>query len=165
MKIVSIGGGNMNVNYITEEGFKNLVKELQKIEEEIRVLKEQKLGFTTSSLSEDEDYITIEQEYNSKLLEKKEKEDILPILEIKKELPNNNIVSFGKKVIIENEETEEEYEYQIVGTYETDIEKKKISNICPMGKTLLGKKIGEDFYVKDGDYILKQILPGKKNDN
>jgi len=53
-------------------------------------------------------------------------------------------VRFACKVLVENIDSEEEVEYQIVGEDEADIEKGKISVASPLGRALLGKKPGEE---------------------
>ena len=56
---------------------------------------------------------------------------------------SGDTVRFGATVLISNIETEEEKEYQIVGDYEADIEKNKISLSSPLGRALIGKEIGD----------------------
>ena len=56
---------------------------------------------------------------------------------------SGDIVRFGATVLIVNVDTDEENEYQIVGDYEADIEKNKISISSPLAKALIGKEIGD----------------------
>ena len=42
-----------------------------------------------------------------------------------------------------NEDTDKESKYQIVGDYEADIEKNKISLSSPLAKALIGKEVGD----------------------
>ena len=56
-------------------------------------------------------------------------------------------VMFGATVTIVNEETDEENVYQIVGEVEADLSKRRISNTSPIGRTLIGKEIGDTFVV------------------
>ena len=58
-------------------------------------------------------------------------------------LNKGDIIRFGAKVLIMDEETEEEDEYQIVGDYEADIEKHKISVSSPLARALIGKEVGD----------------------
>ncbi len=53
-------------------------------------------------------------------------------------------VRFACKVLVENIDSEEEVEYQIVGEDEADIKKGKISVSSPLGRALLGKKPGDE---------------------
>ncbi|MBQ6876816.1 MAG: transcription elongation factor GreA [Oscillospiraceae bacterium] len=52
-------------------------------------------------------------------------------------------VSLGSFVKVYDEEFEEELEYTIVGSTEADLDLGKISDESPVGKALLGKKVGE----------------------
>ena len=56
---------------------------------------------------------------------------------------NGDIVRFGATVRVVNTETDEESEYQIVGDYEQDIEKNKISLSSPLAKALIGKALDD----------------------
>ena len=56
---------------------------------------------------------------------------------------NGDVVRFGATVLVANTDTDEESEYQIVGDYEADIEKHKISLSSPLAKALIGKEIGD----------------------
>jgi transcription elongation factor GreA len=51
-------------------------------------------------------------------------------------------IKFGATVTIVDEETEEEITYQIVGDYEADIKRNLISTSAPIGRALIGKKVG-----------------------
>lgn len=51
---------------------------------------------------------------------------------------------FGNKVLLENIDTAEEVEYQLVGPDESDIEDGRISVTSPLGKAILGKKPGDE---------------------
>jgi transcription elongation factor GreA len=68
------------------------------------------------------------------------------IIETKK-LPKDRAV-FGSRVILENIDTGEDVEYQLVGPDESDIEKGKISITSPLGKAILGKKPGAELAVQ-----------------
>ncbi len=57
---------------------------------------------------------------------------------------NKDSVRFSCKVLLENVDSEEEVEYQIVGEDEADIDKGKISVSSPLGRALLGKKPGDE---------------------
>ena len=56
---------------------------------------------------------------------------------------SGDIVRFGATVLVANVDTDEESEYQIVGDYEADIERHKISLSSPLAKALIGKEIGD----------------------
>ena len=57
-------------------------------------------------------------------------------------------VTFGVTVIIVDELTDVEYNYSIVGPYEAELEKGKISTASPIAKGLIGKRVGESVEVQ-----------------
>ncbi len=59
-------------------------------------------------------------------------------------LPRDRAV-FGSKVIIENIDTGDSSEYQLVGPEESDIDKGRISVSSPLGKEIIGKRPGDEF--------------------
>jgi transcription elongation factor GreA len=68
------------------------------------------------------------------------------IIETKK-LPKDRAV-FGSRVILENIDTGEDVEYQLVGPDESDIEKGRISVSSPLGRAMIGKKPGDELSVQ-----------------
>ena len=70
------------------------------------------------------------------------------------ELPRDRAV-FGSKVVIENIDTGEDIEYQLVGPEESDIEKGRISVSSPLGKEIIGKRPGDEFAL--------QVPGGRRN--
>ena len=54
-----------------------------------------------------------------------------------------DVIRFGATVQVVDEDTDEEKQNQIVGDYEADIEKNKISLSSPLAKALIGKEIGD----------------------
>ena len=67
-------------------------------------------------------------------------------------LPKDRAV-FGTKVLLENIDTGEEVEYQLVGPDESDIGNGRISVSSPLGRAILGKKPGDE---------LTLVVPGGK---
>ncbi len=59
-------------------------------------------------------------------------------------LPRDRAV-FGSKIIIENLDTGDSSEYQLVGPDESDIDKGRISVSSPLGKEIIGKRPGDEF--------------------
>lgn len=64
-----------------------------------------------------------------------------------------DVIRFGATVCVADDDTDEEKSYQIVGDYEADIEKNKISVSSPLAKALIGKEIGD---------IAEYMAPGGK---
>ena len=61
---------------------------------------------------------------------------------------NGQTVTFGTKVVIADEITDEEATYIIVGPYEADINKSMISTSSPIAKALIGKTQGDSVEVQ-----------------
>lgn len=59
-----------------------------------------------------------------------------------------DVIRFASRVLVENLDTEEEYEYMIVGEDEADIKKGKISVSSPLGSALIGKETGDEAIVQ-----------------
>lgn len=60
---------------------------------------------------------------------------------------SGTIVRFGATVTVVDEETDEEETYQIVGDYESDMEKGKLSMSAPVARALIGKDEGDSVTV------------------
>lgn len=68
---------------------------------------------------------------------------------------NTTVIRFGATVLLVDEDTDRESFYQIVGDYESDIEKNRISISSPLAKALIGKESGD---------VIEYIAPaGKKS--
>ncbi len=65
---------------------------------------------------------------------------------------NTDIVSIGSRVQVKDLEFDEIVEYMIVGSVEADPYELKISNESPVGKSLIGSKVGDvvEIQIPDG---------------
>lgn len=74
---------------------------------------------------------------------------------------SGDTIRFGATVTIVDEETDEETTYQIVGDYEADIEKKKLSISSPVSRAMIGKSVGDSVSVKtpkgEKDYEILEV--------
>ena len=70
---------------------------------------------------------------------------------------DTSFVHIGSKVKVYDEEMDEEEVYEITGTMEAKPMENKISNESPVGKALLGHKVGDGVKVvaPNGEYTLK----------
>lgn len=75
---------------------------------------------------------------------------------------DGNTVRFGATVTVVDEETDEEHTYQIVGEYEGDMEKNKISLTAPLSRAMIGKNVGSSVSVKtpkgEKDYEILSVV-------
>lgn len=56
--------------------------------------------------------------------------------------PPHDVVRFGATVLVRDQQGEDQH-YQIVGVYETDFERGRISWLSPLGRALLNSRSGE----------------------
>jgi transcription elongation factor GreA len=76
---------------------------------------------------------------------------------------SKDIVTIGATVKVKDVEFDEIVEYTIVGSAEADPYELKISNESPVGKSLLGKKVGDIVKIQIPDGITKyEILEIKR---
>jgi transcription elongation factor GreA len=61
---------------------------------------------------------------------------------------SGDTITFGKTVIVADEETDQESEYAIVGPYEADLSRGLISTSSPIAKALIGKRVGDSVEVR-----------------
>ena len=138
-------------NILTYEGLKKLEDELQ----DLKVVKRKEVADKIREAREQGD-LSENAEYDAA---KDEQRDIeARIEEIEKILKNAEVVvdedvdldkiSIGCSIRILDIEFDEELEYKIVGSTEANSLKGKISNESPVGKALLGKKVGDTVTVE-----------------
>ena len=100
-------------------------------------------------LSENSEYDAAKDEQAQIEAEIAEMEGILLNAEvIDKKKINNDVVSVGCKVKLYDLDFDEEVEYRITGSSESDPRNGVISNVSPVGKALIGHKKGETVVVR-----------------
>ena len=62
-------------------------------------------------------------------------------------LPRDRVV-FGSRVLLENTETGEDVEYQLVGPDESNIQEGRISVSSPLGRAIIGKRPDDEITVE-----------------
>ncbi|WP_196895206.1 transcription elongation factor GreA [Aureivirga marina] len=139
------------VSYYTEEGFKKLKSELEHLEsvERPRVSQEIADARDKGDLSENAEYHAAKEEQS--LLEFK-------IAQLKQVVSNARIIDesmldtskilIHSKAKIKNTANGMEFNYILVADSESDVRAGKISVNSPIGKGLLGKKVGEIAEIK-----------------
>lgn len=147
---------------LTKEGLEKLEKELEILRTRTRkeVAEKLKVALSFGDLSENSEYDEAKNEQAKVEARISQLETMLKNVEIldSNEL-TNEIVQIGSNVEIEDLNSKEVFQYRIVGTMETDPEKGKISDESPIGKALLGHKVGEVLKIKiPSGYIDCKIL-------
>ena len=61
--------------------------------------------------------------------------------------PGEQVV-FGRTVVLYSIEADDEVTYQLVGPYESDPEKGRISVTSPLGQSLIGREVGDEVKAK-----------------
>ena len=131
---------------LTSKGMQALEDELQDLKVVKRKEMAQKIkeAREQGDLSENAEYDAAKDEQRSIEAKIEELEKIIRNAEVIDESSfDKDTVSIGSTVRFYDEEFEEELEYRIVGSTESDILKGLISNESPLGKALIGAKIGQ----------------------
>ena len=137
----------MGKTYLTKDG-------LQKMQEELKRLQKQRLGLTEEvnkaaqmgDLRENGEYHAARerlQHVSTRMAELSTKLDDVQLID---DLPvSDGEARVGMLVTLQDIKTKEEFAYHLVGPDEADPAKGKLSIASPLGKTMLGKKPGEQF--------------------
>ncbi len=144
MKIVN------KTNYITSEGFKKLVDELNELilKERPEITKVIQWAAGNGDRSENADYL-----YGRKRLREIDKRcnflrkriELANVVEIKN--IKSTVIKFGATVTLLNDKNEYKT-ITIVGVDEVDTKNNKISWQSPLGKSLLNKEVGDEIEFK-----------------
>lgn len=141
----------MEKHYLTPEGKKQLEEKLTlyKTVKRPEVIKRIGIAREFGDLSENSEYDAAKDEQAQIEAEITEMENILLNAEVidKKKISADSI-SVGCKVKLYDEDFDEEVEYTITGSSESDPRNGVISNLSPVGKALIGHKKGETVVVK-----------------
>lgn len=132
-------------NILTPAGLKALEDELQelKVVKRKEVAQKIKEAREQGDLSENAEYDAAKDEQRDMEARIEEIEKILKNAEVIDEKFKKGVISLGCVVVLEDISLGQEVTYHIVGSTEADILQNKISNEAPIGRALLGAKIGD----------------------
>ena len=135
---------------LTEEGYKQLEKRLEELKfvKRPEITERIKVARDFGDLSENAEYDAAKNEQARIEGEIVEIEAKLKIAEIIKTDGDHEVVGVGMKVRILDVDMNEEAVYERVGATEADISAGRISNESPLGKALVGAKVGQTVSVK-----------------
>ncbi len=154
-------------NILTEEGLKALEDELQdlKLNRRKEVAQKIKEARELGDLSENAEYDAAKEEQRDIELRIEEIDKILKNAElVTDDDVDSSVINIGCTVRIKDLEYDEELEYKIVGSTEANSLKGKISNESPVGKALIGAKVGQKVEVETpAGIIVYKILEITKN--
>lgn len=144
--------------YLTQEGLENTKKELERLKTIERKNVAKMIGEAKSygDLSENSEYDaakTKEAQLELKILELEDRVRRAQI--ISKDTLNTKVVNVGTKVTLFDEEFDEEVVYTLMGSVDSDPFNGIISNSSPLGKAILGQKVGAEVEVETPNGIAK----------
>ena len=133
---------------ITKTGYENLLSKIEDLNSQLKnIIKMVAEGIEDRDFREDSNFsvaVAERTKIQKKINELDEVANNCRIPEIDK---STVTINFGKSAKLMNVDSGEIREFTVVGPYETDPKKGKISYLSPMGKAMLGIKKGEDFEV------------------
>jgi transcription elongation factor GreA len=136
---------------ITRQGYRDLMKELSRLkrEDRIQAMKAIEEARSHGDLTENAEYDAAKEK--QAFIERK-------IYDIESRLTHSEIIEtknlstdrvvFGSVVFLENLDTGERVQYQLVGPDESDVKQGKISSNSPVGRALIGKKVNDEVSVQ-----------------
>ena len=131
---------------VTDEGLKKLQDELEHLKTEGRkdIAEKIKVARGYGDLSENSEYDDAKNEQAKIEARIVELEAMLKNVEIIKDIKGAaKTVVVGVKVTVYDEEFDEEDEYHVVGSTEADPANNRISDESPVGRALIGHKVGD----------------------
>ena len=131
---------------------------VQKLQQEIQALeyelhnelpKELKKARAHGDLSENAEYIMAKQRQDfvgARLAQLKKRMADLSLVNVNN-IPKDRI-AFGSEVVLYDIDRETEIKYRLVTSEESDVSKGWISTTSPIGRSLMGKKVGDEVTVR-----------------
>ena len=147
----------------TQEGYQALVDELEYLKGTKRKQVKEDIATARSfgDLSENSEYDEARNEQAKVEARITELEElILGAVIVDESKIDTSIVNMGSNVKVYDKEFDETIEYSIVGSNEADPFQNRISDMSPIGRALIGKRVGDEAVVEapNGGTIVLQIL-------
>ena len=136
---------------LTKEGYEELIKERKdlidnKRKEVAKRLKEAKNSGGDLAENSEYDYAKNEQAFIEGRIE--QINEILSNYVIIENKKNKGVIELGSVVVVRDINKKRKREFKMVSSIESDPDKNKISDESPMGMSLLGRKEGDEVFVK-----------------
>ena len=149
---------------MTPEGYRKLQDELKRLkaEERPRIIKDIEEALDHGDLSENAEYDAAKDAQQHLDQRMREIEDKLSRAQvIRPEDVKGDRVVFGARVLLTDLENEKQVSYQLVGEEEADRTQRKISVKSPLARGMIGKSVGDMFYVQtpagEREYLVEEI--------
>ncbi|MCA3556543.1 transcription elongation factor GreA [Aestuariivirga sp.] len=135
---------------MTAEGHSAMMDEVKHLKtvERPRIIKAIEEARSHGDLSENAEYHAAKEQQGwteARVAELEDKLSRAEIIDISK--LSGDTVMFGARVTLIDEETDDKTVYQIVGEFEADVKKGKISVSSPIARAIIGKKKGDSVEV------------------
>lgn len=135
---------------MTAEGHSAMMDEIKHLKtvERPRIIRAIEEARSHGDLSENAEYHAAKEQQGwtearvAELEDKISRADVIDISRL-----SGNTVKFGAVVTLADEETDDESTYQIVGEFEADVKKGKISVTSPIARAIIGKAAGDSVEV------------------
>lgn len=134
--------------YLTKEGLKELKEEYEQLIKIKRpdILERVSQARSMGDLSENAEYVAAREELSFIDGKIEELEELIKQAVLIQETHSKGLVKLGSTVTVNVKGKKEVF--MVVGEWEADPHEKKISHESPLGKALLGKKVGEKVEVE-----------------
>ena len=150
---------------MTEQGYASMLEDVKfmKSVERPRIIKAIEEARAHGDLSENAEYHAAKEAQGWNETKVQELEDRLSRAEVIDPTKlSGETVMFGAKLTLIDEDTDNEVKYQIVGDFEADVKKGRISISSPIARALIGKKKGDRVEVNTPgggkSYEIKKVL-------
>jgi transcription elongation factor GreA len=141
----------MSTNYMTRKSFERLSAQALRIKEvEIpRVSREKLEAAKHGDLSENADYEAAKDKLDLLHARLAQLGEQMLGVQFIEDLPiPGTIVSLGTRVKLRDRENDAEVEYSILGPADADLERRIISYQSPLGRGMIGKKVGDEAIIE-----------------
>lgn len=131
---------------ITQKGYEKLEQEIKQLKYTDRpaIIEAIATAREFGDLSENAEYHAAREKQSfieGRILDLEDKFSRADIIDVSK--LSDDSVKFGATVELIDDDTEEQCVYHVVGEYEADIAKSRISTQSPLARALIGKKVGD----------------------
>ena len=133
----------MKTFQLTQEGKENLEQELHDLTKVKRPAAVDRLSKARAmgDLSENSEYHAAKEDLGVVEGRSRELQELLKHVEVVEMSTDKHLVSLGSQIVVETNGASEKF--YIVGEFEADPMAKKLSSTSPIGRALLGHKVGE----------------------
>ena len=136
---------------MSRAGYKNLREELERLKKKDRpdVVRAIEIARAHGDLSENAEYHAAKERQGmieGRMLELKDKLGRAEVIDCSKVSCDRAV--FGTIVTLADMDTDEEVSYQLLGPEEADVKKGSISVLSPLGRSIIGKTVGDEVLAK-----------------